>query len=142
MEKSPSANHRLPTVTGYELLDELGRGTTGVVYKARQKALNRLVAVKMILAGNHTSAEQLVRFETEARAVAALKHPNIVQIYDLGESDGLPFLSLEFVDGACLLDEGSGDQVVTVSLGFVVGMLASAEIGRPEYPRATMVTNR
>ena len=102
MEKSPSAHHRLPTVTGYELLDELGRGTTGVVYKARQKALNRLVAVKMILAGKHTSAEQLVRFETEARAVAALKHPNIVQIYDLGESDGLPFLSLEFVDGASL----------------------------------------
>ncbi len=102
MEKSPSTNHRLPTVTGYELLSELGRGTTGVVYKARQKALNRLVAVKMILAGNHTSAEQLVRFETEARAVAALKHPNIVQIYDLGESEGLPFLSLEFVDGASL----------------------------------------
>ena len=102
MEEGPSANHRFPTVAGYELLGELGRGTTGVVYKARQKALNRLVAVKMILAGGHTSAEQLVRFETEARAVAALKHPNIVQIYDLGESEGLPFLSLEFVDGASL----------------------------------------
>jgi serine/threonine-protein kinase len=108
MEKSPSANHRLPTVAGYELLDELGRGTTGVVYKARQKALNRLVALKMILAGGHASAEQLTRFETEARAVASLKHPNIVQIYDLGESDGLPFLSLEFVDGSPLDVEING----------------------------------
>lgn len=108
MEKSPPAHHRLPTVAGYELLDELGRGTTGVVYKARQKALNRLVALKMILAGGHASAEQLTRFETEARAVASLKHPNIVQIYDLGESDGLPFLSLEFVDGSPLDVEING----------------------------------
>jgi serine/threonine-protein kinase len=108
MEKSPSANPRFPTVAGFELLDELGRGTTGVVYKARQKALNRLVALKMILAGGHASAEQLTRFETEARAVASLKHPNIVQIYDLGESDGLPFLSLEFVDGSPLDVEING----------------------------------
>lgn len=108
MEKSPSATPRFPTVAGFELLDELGRGTTGVVYKARQKALNRLVALKMILAGGHASAEQLARFETEARAVASLKHPNIVQIYDLGESEGLPFLSLEFVDGPPLDVEING----------------------------------
>ncbi len=108
MEKSPPNNLRLPSIAGYEVLDELGRGTTGVVYKARQKALNRLVALKMILAGGHASGEHLTRFETEARAVASLKHPNIVQIYDLGESDGLPFLSLELVDGPPLNVEING----------------------------------
>jgi len=74
----------------------------GVVYKARQTALNRLVALKMIVAGGHATQEQRSRFENEARAVAALHHPNIVQIYELGDSDGLPFLSLEFVDGTPL----------------------------------------
>ena len=94
-----SSRSSFPTVAGYELLSELGRGTMGVVYKARQTALQRLVALKMIVAGGHATEEQRARFENEARAVAALQHPNIVQIHELGTSDGLPFLSLEFVDG-------------------------------------------
>ncbi|MEN9667888.1 MAG: Serine/threonine-protein kinase PknB [Planctomycetota bacterium] len=94
-----SSRSSFPAVAGYELLSELGRGTMGVVYKARQTALNRLVALKMIVAGGHATEEQRARFENEARAVAALQHPNIVQIHELGTSDGLPFLSLEFVDG-------------------------------------------
>jgi tetratricopeptide (TPR) repeat protein/tRNA A-37 threonylcarbamoyl transferase component Bud32 len=91
-----------PTVPGYELLGELGRGAMGVVYKARQKGLNRLVALKMMLAGSHAGPEQLARFETEAQAVARLQNSNIVQIFEVGEHDGLPYCSLEFVDGGTL----------------------------------------
>lgn len=87
---------------GYEILGELGRGGMGVVYRARHLALNRLVAVKMIIAGGHASADQLNRFRIEAESVARLQHPNIVQVYDIGENDGLPFFSLEFVDGPSL----------------------------------------
>jgi tetratricopeptide (TPR) repeat protein/tRNA A-37 threonylcarbamoyl transferase component Bud32 len=71
----------------------------GVVYKARQTRLKRLVALKMILAGRHAGAEQLARFKIEAQAAARLKHPNIVQVYEVGIHEGLPFLSLEFIDG-------------------------------------------
>lgn len=91
-----------PIVDGYDLLEELGRGSVGVVYKARHRALNRLVALKMVMAGGHVGREQLVRFATEARAVATLRHPAIVQIHEIGESGGLPYLSLEYVDGPSL----------------------------------------
>lgn len=84
---------------GYEIMGELGRGGMGVVYKAHQRGLNRTVALKMVLAGGHASEDQLKRFLIEARAVAHLQHPNIVQVFDIGENDGLPFFSLEFVDG-------------------------------------------
>jgi len=69
----------------------------GVVYKARDVRLNRLVALKMILAGAHAGSEELARFRTEAKAVARLQHPNIVQIHEVGEHAGLPCFSLEFV---------------------------------------------
>jgi hypothetical protein len=91
-----------PLVAGYKILGELGRGGMGVVYKARQRGLNRFVALKMVLAGAHADAQHLKRFQIEAEAVARLQHPNIVQIYEVGEQDGLPFFSLEFVDGGPL----------------------------------------
>jgi serine/threonine protein kinase/ABC-type amino acid transport substrate-binding protein len=104
-----------PTVPGYELLAELGRGGMGVVYLARQVELDRTVALKMILAGPHAGPAERARFVAEARATARMHHPNIVQIHEVGEADGLPYLVLEFVEG---------------------GSLAQALDGTPQAPRA------
>jgi serine/threonine-protein kinase len=97
--------HDQVQVPGYAIVGELGRGAMGVVYKARQVALNRWVALKMVLAGAHASKALLDRFRAEAKAVAVLQHPNIVQIYEVGELDGLPYFSLEFVDGGVLSEK-------------------------------------
>ena len=91
-----------PTLPGYEIVAELGRGGMGVVYKARQIKANRVVALKMILASRHASVQDRVRFQIETEAVARLQHPNIVQLYEVAEHDGLPFFSLEFCDGGSL----------------------------------------
>src|SRR5947209_2647459 len=98
-----------PTVPGYEILGELGRGGMGVVYQARHLGLNRLVALKMILAGPHAGPKDLARFRHEAEAVARVHHPNIVQIYDVGEADGLPYIALEFVPEGSLARRLHGD---------------------------------
>jgi eukaryotic-like serine/threonine-protein kinase len=91
-----------PELPGYEVMAVLGRGGMGVVYKARQRKLNRWVALKMLRGGKYAEPEQLARFQAEARAVAQLQHPNIVQIYEVGETDGLPYLVLELVQGGSL----------------------------------------
>ncbi|MFL5241139.1 MAG: protein kinase domain-containing protein [Gemmataceae bacterium] len=88
----------------YEILGELGHGGMGVVYKARQLRLNRIVALKMIRAGVHASPELLARFHIEAETLAKLQHPNIVQIYEVGEYTGCPYIAMEFVDGGSLHD--------------------------------------
>ncbi len=99
---SPIGRLRVP---GYDLLSELGQGGMAIVFKARQQALNRFVALKMINAGHLASAEMCGRFKIEAEAVAKLQHPNIVQIYDVGEVDGAPFLALELVEGGDLSEK-------------------------------------
>ena len=90
-------------IPGYEILGELGRGGMGVIYQARQLSPRRLVALKMILAGEHAGADALARFKREADAVAQLSHPNIVPIHEVGEHQGRPYLTLEFVEGGNLL---------------------------------------
>jgi tetratricopeptide (TPR) repeat protein len=92
----------LPDCPGYELLGELGRGGMGVVYKARQVQLNRVVALKVLRAGEYADAEDLARFRQEAEAVARFQHPNLVQIHEVGEVAGRPYMALEYVAGGSL----------------------------------------
>jgi WD40 repeat protein len=100
-----------PVLPGYDIIGLLGRGGKGVVYKARQLHLNRLVAVKMILAGPHASVNDVARFMGEAEAVAHLHHPNIVQIYEVNQHEGLPYCVLEYVDGGSLQQKMRGAPV-------------------------------
>ncbi len=97
-----------PEIAGYDILAELGQGGMGVVYLARQTGLNRRVAVKMIRGGSQARPEQFARFRVEAEAVAQLRHPNIIQIHEIGEVDGLPFVSLELLEGGSLADRLKG----------------------------------
>jgi WD40 repeat protein len=92
----------VPDIPGYELIEELGRGGMGVVYKARDRSLKRTVAVKMVRGGGYADVRELARFRTEVEAVARLQHPNIVQIHEVGDVGGLPYCALEFVDGGHL----------------------------------------
>jgi serine/threonine protein kinase len=127
-----AAGMQLPSVPGYQILGELGRGGMGVVYKARQIALSRVVALKMILAGGHAGEAELTRFRTEAEAIARLRHPHIVQIYEVGEwragdvGPPMPFFSLEFVDGGSLAARLDGTPLPTHAAARLVETLARA----------------
>jgi eukaryotic-like serine/threonine-protein kinase len=101
-------------IPGYEILGQLGVGGMGIVYKARQVALNRVVALKMSRGGGLVNAEELARFKAEGEAVARLHHPNIIQIYEVGQWNGCPYFSLEYAEG---------------------GSLASILRGMPQQPR-------
>ncbi len=103
----PVAASAWPEIPGYEILGKLGEGGMGVVYKARQVELNRLVALKMILPAR-AGEQGVARFRVEAEAVAQMQHPNIVQIFEIGEHEGQPFFSLEYVEGGSLADRLDG----------------------------------
>jgi WD40 repeat protein/tRNA A-37 threonylcarbamoyl transferase component Bud32 len=115
-----------PVVPGYEIFKVLGQGGMGIVYQARQVTLNRIVALKMIRDGSLASAGDLERFRTEAEAIARLQHPNIVQIYEVGEHDGPPFFSLEYCLGGSLATKLSGTPLPPNEAAVLVETLARA----------------
>lgn len=95
-------------VGAYDILAEVGRGGMGVVYKARHRGLQRLAALKMVLAGEFASPTQKLRFRLEAELAARVRHPNIVQVYEIGSYEGRPFLALEWVEGGSLANQLDG----------------------------------
>jgi WD40 repeat protein len=97
-----------PGIPGYEILGKIASGGMGLVYKARQVSLNRIVALKMIRSGIGAMPDELTRFRREAEAAAHVQHPNIVHIYEIGELQGCPYFSLEYVDGGNLAQKLAG----------------------------------
>lgn len=127
----PKKNYRpsqvpLAQVPGYEVLEELGRGGMGVVFKAKQTQLGRLVALKMILSEMGSDPEKHRRFRLEAEAAARIRHPNIVQIHDVGEHEGRPFLVLEYIDGGSLAQRLDGKPWPPADAALLVEELAQA----------------
>ena len=123
---------RPSAIAGYEILGVLGQGAMGIVYKARQRGLKRVVALKMIPAGTHYGSNELARFRGDAVFVAELQHPNIVQIYEVGEENGHPFFSLEYVEGGSLARKIDGTPQPPSEAAHLVSVLADAmEYGAP-----------
>ncbi len=113
-------------VGAYDLLGEVGRGGMGVVYKARHRELNRVVALKMVLAGEFASASQRLRFQREAELTARVRHTHIVQVYEVGQVGDRPYLAMEWVEGGTLADRLDGTPWPARAAALLVGTLARA----------------
>jgi eukaryotic-like serine/threonine-protein kinase len=123
----PFANTgELPQIPGYRVDGVLGSGGMGVVYRAWDPRLNRPIALKMLLAGAQARPTELERFQREAQAVAALRHPNIVQVYDVGQVGGRPYFTMEFVEGRDLAETIQGNPQPASKAATVVAILADA----------------
>ena len=102
------ADADLPRISGYDVEALLGRGGMGVIYKARHRRLNRLVALKMLIAGAYAGPPERARFQREAEAVASLRHANIVAVYDVGDHEGCPYFTMELLEGGSLAQALAG----------------------------------
>jgi eukaryotic-like serine/threonine-protein kinase len=119
-------SHRWPVIPGHEILGVLGRGGMGVVYKARHLRLNRVVALKMILAGEHAAAEGRVRFLAEAEVIAGLCHPHVVQVFEIGHHAGVPYFSMECLEGGGLDRCLRGVSLSSLTAARILELLAGA----------------
>jgi WD40 repeat protein/serine/threonine protein kinase len=122
----PPEELSLPQVPGYEVDAVLGRGGMGVVYRARHLRLGRLVALKMTLAGSYAGPHERERFRREAEAVAALRHPNLVQVYDAGDWAGRPYFTMELIEGGSLAQSLSGTPQPALQAATLLATLAEA----------------
>jgi serine/threonine protein kinase len=121
----PPAVPEFPAISGYEILAELDRGGMGIVYRARQRSLGRVVALKM-MRRREADTRELVRFRREAEAVARLDHPHVVRIYDFGEHEGLPYFSMEFIEGGNLAAWFASGPLPVLQAARLVEVLARA----------------
>jgi tRNA A-37 threonylcarbamoyl transferase component Bud32 len=126
--KAPAAaaGNSWPSVPGYEVLEEVGRGGMAVVYKARQVALDRIVALKTILPSSAGAEEERARFLREARVMALLQHPNVIQIHEVGYSGDRPFIAMEFMGGGSLAANLAGKPMSPPQAAALVAVLADA----------------
>jgi serine/threonine-protein kinase len=134
----PPDGAALPRIPGYEVEGVLGSGGMGVVYKARHLKLNRPVAIKMLLAGAYAGRQERTRFQQEAEAVAGLRHPHVVQVYEVGDLDGRPYFTMEFVEGGSLAEHLDGVPQPARCAAELVATLADAV----EFAHASGVIHR
>ena len=120
----PAETARLPEFPGYEVLERVGQGGMGVVYRAKQTALDRFVAIKTILPHGDLRDEQRRRFEREAKVMASLQHPNVVQIYEIGEREDRPYLVMEYLPGGRLSDRIEGKPMAYHEAAELIAVLA------------------
>jgi serine/threonine-protein kinase len=122
----PPESTPLPRIPGYEIEAVIGRGGMGIVFRAKHLRLNRWVALKMALSGVYAGLHERERFQREAEAVAGLRHPNVVQIHDIGEADGRPYFTMEFLDGGSLARKLAGTPQPARQAAQLVATLAGA----------------